>query len=369
MKRTIVLFSILVFLFNNISYGENVRLSAESSILIDNESGRVLFGKDPYRKMAMASTTKIMTALVALESGNLDEYVEITEESVGVEGSSIYLKLGEKLKLRDLIYGLMLRSGNDSAMAIAIHISGSTEKFGELMNKRAVALGAFNTNFVNPHGLYDDDHYTTAYDLALITREAFKHEEFYKISAAKSYTSDREQNSYFLNKNKTLWDYEGGDGVKIGYTMKSGRCLVSSAKRDDTRLIAVSLKASNWFNDNYRLMDYGFNNYNKYVIFGEGQFIESVPIKNGKQIDAQLITNTGFSYPLKDDEMDLIKLVLDIDENIEAPIAEGEILGELKVFFDGALVYSTELISRNNIEKLSILDRLINKLRQIPNDI
>src|SRR5690606_37873939 len=170
-----------------------------SCILIDANTGRILFEKNPHVKMPMASTTKIMTALVALEYGNLEDEVIITKEAVGIEGSSIYLREGEIMSLEDLLYGLMLRSGNDAAVAIAIHVGGNLENFIDLMNKKAKEIGAVNTNFTNPHGLHDDLHYTTAYDLALITREAFKYEEFAKIAGTKSYISNRVENNYYYN--------------------------------------------------------------------------------------------------------------------------------------------------------------------------
>ena len=266
MKKIVCIVIALILLFGNGVHGENISHSGQSYILMEENSGRVLLEKNAHQKMPMASTTKIMTALLAIEKGNLDDIVTIEEESVGVEGSSIYLQLGEEVQLRELIYGLMLRSGNDSAVAIAIHISGSLEDFVDDMNEKARSLGALNTNFINPHGLHNENHFSTAYDLGIITREAFKSKDFTEIFGSKSYKGSREKNNYYVNKNKTLWDYAGGDGGKTGYTMSSGRCLVSSAARDNMRLIAVSLNAYNWFNDNYRLMDYGFEHYNLYRI-------------------------------------------------------------------------------------------------------
>ena len=186
------------------------------------------------------------------------------------------------------------------------------------MNKNARLLGASNTNFTNPHGLSDKNHFTTAYDLALITRRAFNNPEFEKISKSKTYKGEREGFNYFVNKNKTLWEYEGGDGVKIGYTLASGRCLVSSATRNNMRLIAVSL------NDNYKLMDYGFENYNLYTIYDEEQLITQVEVINGQKDRLPLVTQKEFLYPLSEEEMGKINLVIDLDKNITAPVEKGQ---------------------------------------------
>ena len=264
-----MLISLSLFIFPQVSTAENLNLSASSYILMDEVSGRVIIEQDCHKRMPMASTTKIMTALIALEKCDLDDQVKIDERSINIEGSSIYLQNNEIITIKDLLYGLMLRSGNDAAVAIANHVSDSEEEFVELMNEKAKALNAKKTNFTNPHGLSHDDHYSTAYDLALITREAFKYDIFEEISATKSYTANRDKNEYFLNKNKTLWEYDGGDGVKIGYTSAAGRCLVSSAKRDGMRLIAVALDAPDWFNDNYKLLDLGFDNYKTYTIYSK----------------------------------------------------------------------------------------------------
>lgn len=355
------IFSILILafalLFNSNTHASG--FSAASYILIEENSGRILLEGNAHEKMPMASTTKIMTALVAIENGNLEDIVEIDEKCINVEGSSIYLKEGEKIILIDLLYGLMLRSGNDSAVAIANHIGGSEEEFIAMMNKKAKEIGAVKTNFTNPHGLHDENHYTTAYDMALITREAFKHEEFEEISATKSYTSDREKDNYFLNKNKTLWEYEGGDGGKTGYTMASGRCLVSSARREDMRLIAVSLNAPNWFNDNYKLMDYGFENYKLYSVYEKGQLITLKDIKNATDEKIPLVPQGDFIYPLKDEEVKGVKLSFTTDEKIEAPVYKDDVFGKIEVFLDGKLIKKDNLLAKYDVEKESIINRIL----------
>ena len=239
-------------------------VSAGAAILIDAEDGTVLYEKNADQKMYPASTTKIMTALVVLETLEelelgLDSEIIVPAEAQGVEGSSLDLKAGERMSVEELLYGLMLQSGNDSAVALAACVGGSAEHFVDQMNQRAEELGCRGTHFVNPNGLYDAEHYTNARDLAYIAREAMKREDFRKIVESQRWSSEGSSARAFVNKNKTVFQYEGGDGVKIGFTKASGRTLVSSASRDGHRVIAVVLNDGNWFQDAYALMDFGFS--------------------------------------------------------------------------------------------------------------
>ena len=238
-------------------------ISAGAAILIDASDGTVLYEYNADEKMYPASTTKIMTALVVLDiceelNLGLESEIIVPAEAVGTEGSSLYLKEGERLSLEELLYGLMLQSGNDAAEALAWTMGGGRELFIERMNLRAGELGCENTGFVNPHGLHDENHYTTARDLAVISREALQNPEFCRIVSAQKWTGPAGGDRSFSNKNKTVFQYEGGDGVKIGYTKASGRTLVASATRDGRQLIAVVLNDGNWFQDAYGLLDYGF---------------------------------------------------------------------------------------------------------------
>lgn len=238
-------------------------ISASGAILITADEGEIIYEKDADKKLMPASTTKIMTALVALEileeiGTGPDSRVIIPKDAIGVEGSSIYLKAGEKITIEELLYGTMLQSGNDAATALAICCGGTLENFVDKMNEKAKELGCRNTNFINPSGLSHEEHYTTAGDLARIAREAMKNEYFRKIVGAKSWHSQDAERT-FSNKNKTVTQYEGATGIKIGYTKASGRTLVASAKRGEVELIAVVLNDSNWFNDAYAMMDYGFS--------------------------------------------------------------------------------------------------------------
>jgi D-alanyl-D-alanine carboxypeptidase (penicillin-binding protein 5/6) len=240
-------------------------ISARQAILMDGRTGEVIYEKNAKAKAYPASTTKIITALITIERieelhSDITQKVKIPTTAVGVEGSSIYLAQEESVSLEDLLYGLMLRSGNDAAVALAEIIGGNQEHFVELMNFRANEIGCTDTNFLNPNGLYDDNHYTTVYDMALIAKTAMANETFRRISAAESWEASREPDkyNYFYNKNKVVHQYEGGNGIKIGYTKASGRTLVASAERDGRLLICVVMGAPNWFNDAYILMDYGF---------------------------------------------------------------------------------------------------------------
>ena len=362
-KKIITLFIAFALLIcHNVTYADALDLSATSCVLIDEISGRVILEKNAHKKMAMASTTKIMTALIALENCNQKDEVKIDEKSINIEGSSIYLKNEEVISMEDLLYGLMLRSGNDSAVAIANYISEDEEQFIKLMNEKAISLGALNTNFTNPHGLSHNDHYSTAYDLALITREAFKYDLFRDIVSTKSHNANRDANGYFVNKNKTLWEYPGGDGVKIGYTMAAGRCLVSSAMRDGMRLIAVSLQAPNWFNDNYKIMDYGFDNYKPYTIYSKNHLMKKVQIDD-ESTWLNLVSESDLIYPLKAEEVSLVKVNVVTMDDIKLPIKKGDILGSINTYLDGVLIKKDNLVSQNDIKEKSIIDRLIDFLK------
>lgn len=231
-------------------------VSAQQAALIDAKTGEVLFEKNAEERGYPASTTKIMTALVTLDvmeqiGASIRQKVVVPEEAVGVEGSSLYLKAGDRKSVEELLYGIMLRSGNDGATTLATCMGGNQEHFVRLMNEKARKLGCTETHFVNPSGLFDENHYTTAKDLAMISRAAMKNQVFRQVVGTKSWQD-------FTNKNKTVFQYEGATGIKIGFTKRSGRTLVASARRGNQELICVVLADGNWFDDAYRLMDYGF---------------------------------------------------------------------------------------------------------------
>lgn len=269
-------------------------ISAESAILTDAESGAVLFEHSAYKRMGMASTTKIMTALTALRLADPQKSVAVPKEAVGIEGSSVYLCEGEQMTVEQLLYALLLASANDAAVAIAIACGGSVEKFAEEMNLYAAELGLTDTHFVNPHGLYDENHYTTAYDLAVISRVALQNSLLRCIfSAYKAELPFNGENSRRLvvNHNKLLRTYDGAIGIKTGYTKNTGRCLVSAAERDGLTLICVTLNAPDDWRDHTALLDYGFDNYENYVFADIGEFEYPMPTV-GAEFESVTLTNT-----------------------------------------------------------------------------
>ena len=328
-----------------------LELSARSAIVVNEVTGEIVYEKNARTPMPMASTTKIMTAICAIENGNLDDVVKVHPSAVGVEGSSMYLDYGEELTLRDLVYGLMLSSGNDAAVAIAIHISGSVDGFASLMNETAVKIGATNTRFANPNGLDDENHYTTAYDLAMITRYGMSLPEFSKIVSSKSVKvpwQDRDYPRTLNNHNKLLNMYEGCDGVKTGFTKKSGRCLVSSATREGYRMIAVTLNAPNDWNDHISMLDYAFETHENRHIISANDYVCTVPVVNGNVDSVRLCASDGFSVPVPNGVMPDVEMKFDIPRELEAPVDFGQKVGTLAVYYNGSLVKTIDAVSRGS---------------------
>lgn len=273
------------------------KISARSACLYDMDSNSFIMDKDMNEKLPMASTTKIMTALLAIEICNLDDVVCVPSEAVGVEGSSVYLKEGDLISVRNLVYSVLLQSANDAATALAIYVSGDVRSFAELMNKRACEMGLFDTSFENPHGLDSESHYTTAHDLAIITSAAVKNEVFLQISSTYKYEFNLSESTRLLiNHNKLLKTYPSTYGVKTGYTKKSGRCLVSYASRDGKNLICVTLNAPNDWSDHKIMLDYGFNSF-KLTSTNNSKFIADMANEEKLQWKKSDCKN---SYPTRD---------------------------------------------------------------------
>lgn len=277
-----------------------VQTNAEAAALVDVTSGRLIVSKNGDKQMRIASLTKIMTAIVAIEHGTLSDQVEVSSRAAGKEGSSIYLKAGEKMSLENMLYGLMLRSGNDAATAIAEHVGGSLEGFVYLMNEKAKMVGMSRSQFKNPSGLDEEGHYSTASDLARLTAYALRNPVFRDIvkTKTKSAPNPHEDWDYkWMNKNKMLSIYEGADGVKTGYTKLARRCLVSSATRDGQQLAVVTLNDQDDWLDHKKLLDYGFANYPLHDLVRRGDKIENMPVAVGHT----------FSYPLYVEETGSIR--------------------------------------------------------------
>ena len=320
------------------------QIGAESIAVIDADSRSLLFAKGEGIIRGMASTTKIMTALVAIENCDVDTEFTIPAQAVGIEGSSVYLIEGERLTLRELLYCLLLESGNDAATAIAVCVGGSVENFVAMMNARAEEMGLEHTHFTNPHGLNDHEHGTTAEELALITAEAMEYPLFCEISATKSFKvrRDGKENARVLtNHNKLLGNYEGAVGVKTGYTQKDGKCLVSAATRNGLTLIVVTLKDSSPIANHKRLLDHSFECFEMRKIAEAGEISSLVSLENGVSDFVTLANAEDISVCLPKGAKFQIELKL--PDSLEAPVSEGEILGEAIVSCQGKEVYVINL--------------------------
>ena len=300
-----------------------------AEIAMELESGTVFHGKNENQRLPMASTTKIMTALIVAEECDLSEIIEVPAQAVGVEGSSIYLKEGERISVKDLLYGLMLRSGNDAASALALHCGGTIENFVNLMNERAKEIGALGTHFANPSGLPDDSHYTTAKDLCNIARVAMSNPVFSEVVSTKTYRGDFR---CFVNKNKLLSNLDGANGVKTGYTEKAGRCLVSSAKRGNMDVVCVVLNCYDMFERSKKIIEDCFNFYDVLTVEAD-----------------KIFTFNGKLCALKEDCNVIVKRAAEIDYKISAPKQGDEkgAVANLKIYCEKDLIFSRNLFTIN----------------------
>lgn len=327
-------------------------LSAQSAVLTD-ENGNILFEKDAHRRMGPASTTKIMTALTVLSLCQPDDTVTIPREAVGVEGSSVYLCEGEALTVAELLYALLLASANDAAVALALFSADSVENFCQKMNEKAASLGLSNTHFTNPHGLYDEAHYTTAHDLAIITAAALKEPLFRQIVSTYKTTiplGGSDGTRVLVNHNKLLRLYDGCIGVKTGFTKKTGRTLVSAAERDGLLLIAVTLDAPNDWNDHAKLLDYGFANYACLTLFQAGDVVSSFPVCGGQDTYVALCALSPISLIVSKEHGEISYTVESYGHFLYAPIQKGDSVARAVCRYDGH-VYSAELLVASDVAR------------------
>jgi D-alanyl-D-alanine carboxypeptidase len=354
-----IIILLIIGLFYPISGHASIDVSGDNAILLEQSTGRVLFEKNAHEKASIASITKIMTAIIAIESGKMDEKATASRKAIYTEGSSIYLEQGELMTIEDLVYGLMLRSGNDAAIAISEHIGGSEEGFVHLMNEKAKWLGMTNTNFDNPHGLDAEDHYSTAYDMAILMQYAMQNEEFAKISSTTNYLAHSRTYSW-QNKNKLLTQfYEYCTGGKTGYTRNTGRTLVTSAEKEDMQLIAVTLNAPDDWQDHMRMFEWGFEEFDMHPLAKQGELLYQ--LSGLKDISSGYL-NRDVIYPLSNEEKKNIKnknyLLLDSFQ------LEGERIGKSVFFLNGHVIAETPIFlppTRNQgimEEILSIYKRL-----------
>lgn len=343
-------------------------VSARSAILIEEKSGKVIWSKNADERLPMASTTKIMTALVAIENSDVSEAVEVSPMAVGIEGSSIYLYEKEKLTLEDLLYALLLESANDAAAAIAIEIGGSIEGFAEMMNDKASELGLKDTHFTNPHGLDDAEHFTTARELAIITKAALENETFKSIVSTFKKTiplNETEGVRLLINHNKMLKSYNGAIGVKTGYTKKSGRCLVSAAERDGVGFICVTLNAPDDWKDHHALLDHGFSLYESRIICKADEINLVQDIVGGTHEYVTVMTDKDISVILPKSAPTATATV-ELFPFTYAPVESGEKLGRIIYKIDGKVVAEAPLYASYAVEmrpvKLSLWERLLSFL-------
>lgn len=339
--------------------------SAESAILMDADSGRILYEKNAHKRMGMASTTKLMTALVALSLADKDRIISIPAEAVGIEGSSVYLVEGEKLTLEELILALLLSSANDAATAIAISLAGSEEAFADKMNEYARSLGLADTHFTNPHGLYSEEHYTTAKDLGVIAAEALKNETIRRIVATKKATIPHDGKAdarLLVNHNRLLKSYDGAIGMKTGFTKATGRCLVSAAQRDGLTLICVTLNAPDDWRDHTAILDFGFENFERRIFYTASAFSYALPLCDSQRDSVSLTNTEPLSLTVrKGSEID--------DLTVEAPfrfavgsVRRGNFFGQVTVCADGQSVSSplafAESTTGNTRRRIGFFERI-----------
>ncbi|WP_407928390.1 D-alanyl-D-alanine carboxypeptidase family protein [Caproiciproducens faecalis] len=342
----------LCLLFFSLSFPVSVwadgqpQVSAKSAVLMNADDGQILYAKNENDKRPMASTTKIMTALITLETAAVDnKIVTITDNMVRVEGSSMGLKPGNKLSLKSLAEGMLVVSGNDAANSAAIAISGSLDAFASLMNQRAQQLNMTDTHFVTPSGLDNADHYTTAKDLAKLAKAAMQNPDFAAIASKKSVSVEYVnpvQTIRFTNHNKLLTLYDGCIGVKTGFTKKSGRCLVSSAERNGIYLVAVTLDAPDDWNDHQKMLNYGFSQLSRYPV-DDSSFISQIPVVGGTSNQVSVQGGLGRDLIVNAEELQNIKRTVELPAFFYAPVQEGQTLGIVRYTLNGETLATTEI--------------------------
>ena len=352
MKKRLLLLALLLTLLPAAALAGETATSAKACVVMDAASGRLLLEHNAYAPLPMASTTKIMTALLALENGQLDEPVTCTRNAFGVPGTSIYLDLGETLTLEEMLYGLLLASGNDAAVAIAEHIGGTVENFCSQMTERAASLGCTNTVFQTPHGLPKEGHYTTARDLALITREAMRYTKFREIVSTQRATIPWQNRSYdrvLRNKNRLLRTYPGAMGVKTGFTRAAGRCLVSAARRDGMTLICVVFGCPDWFDESERLLDLGFEGWEAFTVLHEGETVRMLPVLAGDRTEIPAVLADDLTAVLPKGK--LPNLTIELPESLKSPVFAGEKLGIASLALAGETLTESDVVAGKTVAR------------------
>ena len=335
-------------------WAQEPEITGMAAVLMDAQNGQVLFEKNSRARIFPASTTKVLTAVLALEKCRLDEAVVLCEEAELAEGSSVGLKKGERLSLEDLLYALLLSSGNDAAAAIACHVAGSVSAFAAMMNEKALEIGARESHFTNPSGLPDPAHYSTAYDMALIARYAMQNQTFRKMVSTEQKTIKREvpdAQTYLLNHNKLLWLYNGANGIKTGYTVEAGQCLVSSAQRRGRELIASVMKSEgvNIWSDTEKLLDFGFSDFEPVVLAQAGKAVAEVSVAHGAGGPVLARVGSAFFYNFKRGEAPPIRQEAFLKKGLTAPVKAGDKVGELVFYRGEEEIGRTDLVADRDV--------------------
>ncbi|MEW6048679.1 MAG: D-alanyl-D-alanine carboxypeptidase family protein, partial [Bacillota bacterium] len=322
-------------------------VSAAAAILLEASTGTVLYARNEHQRRAPASTTKIMTALITIESGALRDRVTVSRHAAGMRGSSAGLGTGERYTLEELLYALMLPSGNDAAVAIAEHLAGSVQAFAERMNRRARELGAYESHFVNSHGLDDPNHYSTAYDLALFARTALQYPLFAKVVGTRAFSTLSQQRTWH-NTNRLLWSFDGATGVKTGTTGRAGNCLVAAASRDGTTLVAVVLDSADRWADSARLLEYGFSAFARVELARRGDEVARVPVAGGSPNTLRVLAAQRLATVVA------VRQVKDVRGKVELsriapPIRAGSVVGQLVAYQGDEVIGSVPLMAAHNV--------------------
>ena len=374
----------------NEELNEAINVSSESTnepainsrigVIYDRKSGRVIWGKNENKRVAMASTTKIMTCIIVLENANLNDEITVSIKAASTGGSRLGLKKDDKITINDLLYGLMLRSGNDAAVALAEHVGGDREGFAKLMNDKAKKLGLKDTHFVTPHGLDDPEHYTTAYELAKITDYALKNEKFAKIVGTKECTiSINGYSKQLSNTNELLGYLQGVNGVKTGFTNNAGRCLVTSVNRNDFEIITVVLGADTKkirTSDSIKLIEYAYKNYTKINIedivkekFDVWKSLNEkrIQIEKGKcqNVELEIKEIKNKVIPVRNENIDNIDIEINCLYNLIAPVEKGTVLGSLKITLNGEIIEVADIVNKEKLEKKDRFDYFFEFLKSI----
>ena len=355
MKRIIAgLFFAAVFLYNGVA-----RAEARAALLMEYETGRVLYAQNAGEPLPMASTTKIMTALLALENAALDERVTAGKNAFGVPGTSIYLAEGETLTMEEMLLGLMLSSGNDAAVAIAEHVGGTAENFCRMMTARAQAIGCEDTVFLTPHGLPAAGHHTTARDLTLIAREALRLPAFRRIVSTQRATipwAGHEYSRVLTNKNRLLTSYPGAIGVKTGYTRAAGRCLVFAAEREGMTLVGAVLNCPDWFDEAEALLDRGFDGWRMAAVLEKGEAVRRVPVEKGTKESVTAVAARALAAPMPKGQWPTLQI--DLPAALPAGLKKGQEIGAAALLDGGETLISVPLVAGEDVPADTFLFRL-----------